>query len=124
MVGAIEGDAVMHPRPVGRGYVQLQATDNHPWLPAGSSVRGHEFHHASLDNLPADTRMAYRVARGHGISGSHDGVCVHNLLASFAHLRTGAGSSWAPAFVGYVQRIKLARSAIGAASPAALVCAP
>lgn len=124
MVGAIEGDAVMHPRPVGRGYVQLQATDKHPWLPAGSSVRGHEFHHASLDNLPADTRMAYRVARGHGVSGSHDGVCVHNLLASFAHLRTGAGSSWAAAFVGHVQRIKLARSAMGAAAPTALVCAP
>jgi cobyrinic acid a,c-diamide synthase len=26
MVGAIPGDAVMHARPVGRGYVQLQAT--------------------------------------------------------------------------------------------------
>jgi cobyrinic acid a,c-diamide synthase len=123
MVGAIEGDAVMHPRPVGRGYVQLQATAAHPWLPAGSTVRGHEFHHASLDNLPADTPMAYRVQRGHGVSGSHDGVCVHNMLASFAHLRTGAGAPWAPAFVDFVRRMTPARAAAVAAAAPALACA-
>ena len=129
MVGAIDGDAVMHPRPVGRGYVQLRATAAHPWLPAGSTVRGHEFHHASLDNLPADTPMAYQVQRGHGVSGSHDGVCVHRMLASFAHLRTGAGSAWAPAFVAYVRRVKAEQStsAVAAltrpdAAGAALAC--
>jgi cobyrinic acid a,c-diamide synthase len=122
MVGAIEGDAVMHTRPVGRGYVQLQATDAHPWLPAGSTLRGHEFHHASLDNLPADTRMAYRVQRGHGVSGSHDGVCVHNLLASFAHLRSGAGATWVTGFVGFVRRVKAAR-ALPAVAPGDAVAA-
>ncbi|MBP6763631.1 MAG: cobyrinate a,c-diamide synthase [Rubrivivax sp.] len=122
MVGAIEGDAVMHARPVGRGYVQLQATDAHPWLPAGSTLRGHEFHHASLDNLPADTRMAYRVQRGHGVSGSHDGVCVHNLLASFAHLRSGAGATWVTGFVGFVRRVKAAR-ALPAVAPGDAVAA-
>ena len=123
MVGAIEGDAVMHPRPVGRGYVQLQATEAHPWLPAGSTVRGHEFHHASLDNLAPDTPMAFRVQRGHGISGHHDGVCVHNMLASFAHLRTGAGAPWAPAFVDFVRRMKPGRAAAVSAAEPALACA-
>jgi cobyrinic acid a,c-diamide synthase len=107
---------------VGRGYVQLQATDAHPWLPAGSTLRGHEFHHASLDNLPADTRMAYRVQRGHGVSGSHDGVCVHNLLASFAHLRSGAGATWVTGFVGFVRRVKAAR-ALPAVAPGDAVAA-
>ncbi len=38
MVGAIAGDATMHARPVGRGYVELQATDLHPWpAPARTS---------------------------------------------------------------------------------------
>jgi cobyrinic acid a,c-diamide synthase len=36
MVGAIPGDAVMHARPVGRGYVQLQETGALPWGEPGA----------------------------------------------------------------------------------------
>lgn len=109
MVGAIPGDAVMHARPVGRGYVQLQETAALPW-PAldgtaeGGLLRGHEFHHSSLENLEPGQRFAYRVQRGHGIDGTHDGLVRHNLLASYTHLRSGAGSSWAPRFVAFVRR--------------------
>jgi cobyrinic acid a,c-diamide synthase len=104
MVGAIPGDAVMHARPVGRGYVQLQETAAMPWADGGSApVRGHEFHHSSLENLDPGVTFAYRVQRGHGIDGQHDGVLVHNLLASYAHLRTDAGSRWAPRFMAYVR---------------------
>ena len=88
MVGVIPGDAVMHARPVGRGYVTLAATGNFPWaLRAGTPVRGHEFHYSSLDNLPADTRYGWSVTRGHGIDGKNDGIVMHNLTASYAHLR-------------------------------------
>jgi cobyrinic acid a,c-diamide synthase len=31
MVGALPADVVMHDHPVGRGYVELQATANAPW---------------------------------------------------------------------------------------------
>ena len=111
MVGAIPGDAVMHARPVGRGYVQLQETAAMPWrrgTDAGTdaesrTVRGHEFHHSSLENLDPGVAFAYKVDRGHGIDGRHDGVLVHQMLASYAHLRTGAGSQWAPRFVAHVR---------------------
>jgi len=104
MVGAIPGDAVMHARPVGRGYVQLQETAAMPWEDVGSApVRGHEFHHSSLENLDPGVAFAYRVQRGHGVDGQHDGVLVHNLLASYAHLRTDAGSRWAPRFMAFVR---------------------
>ncbi|WP_088286952.1 cobyrinate a,c-diamide synthase [Ideonella sp. A 288] len=104
MVGAIPGDTVMHERPVGRGYVHLQETGAMPWGGGdGALVRGHEFHHSSLDNLDPSVGFAYRVRRGHGIDGQHDGVLVHNLLASYAHLRTGAGAHWAPRFVDFVR---------------------
>jgi cobyrinic acid a,c-diamide synthase len=107
MVGAIPGDAVMHKRPVGRGYVQLEETAAMPWAGGGAAtVRGHEFHHSSIENLDSGVRFAYRVQRGHGIDGHHDGLCVHNLLASYAHLRSGAGSQWAPRFVAFVQRMR------------------
>jgi cobyrinic acid a,c-diamide synthase len=111
MVGAIPGDAVMHARPVGRGYVHLHETGAMPWAGAAGCVRGHEFHHSSLENLPPGLEFAYRVERGHGIDGAHDGVVVHNLLASYTHLRTGAGSQWATRFVAHVRAVRQRRPA-------------
>lgn len=109
MVGAIPGDAVMHERPVGRGYVHLEETAEMPW-PAASRgaapLRGHEFHHSSLENLAPGVRFAYRVVRGHGVDGGRDGVVVHRLLASYAHLRDAAGAAWVQRFVDFVRRCK------------------
>jgi len=116
MVGAIPGDAVMHARPVGRGYVHLQETAAMPWGAGGTGVlRGHEFHHSSLENLDPEVAFAYRVQRGHGVDGVHDGVLVHNLLASYAHLRSAAGTSWAPRFVDFVRRQREPRTTVAAA---------
>lgn len=118
MVGAIPGDAVMHTRPVGRGYVQLQETAAMPWGPGadgGGNVRGHEFHHSSLESLDPGVAFAYQVQRGHGIDGRHDGLLVHQVLASYAHLRTGAGSQWAPRFVAHVRSQRARRDAARAA---------
>ncbi|MBX3637105.1 MAG: cobyrinate a,c-diamide synthase, partial [Rubrivivax sp.] len=112
MVGAIPGDVVMHARPVGRGYVHLETGAAHPWGAApGSRLRGHEFHHSSLENLPVDSSFAYRVRRGHGIDGANDGLVVGHLLASYGHLRTGAGSDWAPRFVEFVRACRGQRAA-------------
>ncbi len=107
MVGAIPGDVVMHERPVGRGYVHLEETAEFPWPvepPGGVAVRAHEFHHAALVNLPADTRYAYTVRRGHGIDGERDGVVVGNVLASFAHLRSTRDRNWAARFVEFIRQ--------------------
>ena len=110
MVGAIPGDAVMHDRPVGRGYVQLEETADFPWPgldePQPARRLGHEFHHSSLENLPTSVRFAYRVQRGHGVDGQHDGVCVHNLLASYAHLRHTGGNRWPQRFLAFVRRAR------------------
>jgi cobyrinic acid a,c-diamide synthase len=104
MVGVIPGDALMHERPVGRGYVHLEETGIVPWGGGGTLLRGHEFHHSTLENLDPTVAFAYRVRRGHGVDGVHDGVVVHNLLASYAHLRSTAGTRWAPRFVDFVRR--------------------
>ncbi|MCG3188630.1 MAG: Cobyrinate a,c-diamide synthase [Burkholderiaceae bacterium] len=106
MVGAIPGDAVMHERPRGRGYVHLQETGAMPWGGGGALLRAHEFHHSSLENLDPALPFAYRVRRGHGIDGTNDGVVIHNLLASYAHLRSAAGTNWAPRFVDFVRRVR------------------
>jgi cobyrinic acid a,c-diamide synthase len=106
MVGALPGDAVMHERPVGRGYARLEGTADAGWLPAGSGegIQAHEFHYASLENLPAELRYAYRVTRGYGVDGAHDGIVRGNLLASFCHLRGAGARGWVAPFVEFVRQ--------------------
>lgn len=100
MVGVIPADVQLHDKPVGRGYVSLQATDHMPWVGLmGRSVRAHEFHYSSLDGLSPDTRFAWRVSRGHGVDGAHDGIVQDRVLAAYAHLRDLAGTQWAAHFV-------------------------
>jgi TusE/DsrC/DsvC family sulfur relay protein len=109
MVGALPVDVVMHERPVGRGYVELEPTQHAPWNArpdAAASVRGHEFHYSSLENVPSDLVYAYKVKRGHGIDGANDGICYRNAVASYAHLRSSAGSEWASQFVAFVKKMK------------------
>jgi cobyrinic acid a,c-diamide synthase len=107
MVGALPIDVRMNDRPVGRGYVQLQTTADFPWSGAASQMlRGHEFHYSSLENLAGDLKFAYTVTRGHGVDGTNDGIVYRNVLASYAHLRSGAGSDWANQFVEFVRRCK------------------
>lgn len=69
-----------------------------------SIIRAHEFHYSSLQNLPPDTRFAYHVERGYGIDGNRDGLILHNLLASYTHLRTIGSCYWATRFVAFIQR--------------------
>ena len=110
MVGALPGDAVMHPRPVGRGYVELAETSVFPWGGASARrVRAHEFHHSRLENLPADACFAYDVKRGYGIDGRRDGLVVRNVLASYAHLRSAGAAPWAHRFVAFVRGVNYRR---------------
>ncbi len=109
MVGAIPGDVKMHSKPVGRGYVHLKEADTHPWprpdVPA-KQIKAHEFHYSSLENLPSNSLFAYQVERGYGIDGQRDGLVLHNLLASYTHLRTIGSCYWATRFVAFVRRVK------------------
>ena len=115
MVGVIEGDIAMHPKPVGRGYVIVEPSDAHPWARAtdvdfSAPLHAHEFHYSEIRDLPADTQFAYRVKRGHGIDGHHDGIVKHNLLASYTHLRGTAGCRWPAQFVRFAQYCLTQRS--------------
>ena len=109
MVGAIPGDIKMHDKPIGRGYVHLREDEAHPWprpdAPA-KRIKAHEFHYSSLENLPPETRFAYHVERGYGINGKQDGLILHNLLASYTHLRTIGSCYWATRFVAFAQDCK------------------
>ena len=111
MVGIIPGDAVMHKKPQGRGYVKLQETADMPW-PGGDeqhTIHAHEFHYSGLDNLAdlaAKGRFAYRMLRGTGIDGQHDGWVYKNLLASYTHMRNTGQYQWAQRFVAFIRTQK------------------
>ena len=110
MVGVIPGDAVMNLRPQGRGYARLRERSAMPWPDltggaqgAGQEFAAHEFHYASVENLQPTVEFAYDVKRGHGIDGRRDGIVMHNLLASFAHLRDTDANHWCARFVAFVR---------------------
>ncbi len=109
MVGAIPGDVKMHDKPIGRGYVHLKEDEAHPWPRPNApaiQIKAHEFHYSSLENLPPDSRYAYHVERGYGIDGERDGLILHNLLASYTHLRTIGSCYWATRFAAFVRRTR------------------
>jgi len=103
MVGVIPGDAVMHARPKGRGYARYETTEPHLWEEPGHSVRAHEFHYASIENLPEDSVFARRITRGAGVTGTDDGIVRYNMIAGFCHLRSTAQNPWVMRFVDFVR---------------------
>ena len=74
-------------------------------------IKAHEFHYSSLespdpeqaDAIAKKGRFAYRVVRGVGITGKHDGWVYKNLLASYAHMRDTEQFRWAKRFVEFVR---------------------
>ena len=109
MVGSVPGEVVMHDRPVGRGYARLLPTSE----VAGESsaeIPAHEFHYSSLENMPHDATYAYRVTRGHGIDGQHDGYVSNNLLAAYVHRRGTGKRGWITPFLNQVRAHKDAPS--------------
>ena len=112
MVGVVPGDAVMHTKPVGRGYVRLRETASHPWpTGTGNEIRAHEFHYSSLEHLRPDVAFAYEVTRGQGAGDRRDGVVLGNVLASYTHLRSVGGNRWAQRFAAHVRKVKAERAA-------------
>ena len=108
MVGVIPADTVVGERPQGRGLVVLEETADAPWpfRPERPCIPAHEFHHGGLTNIDPACRFAYRMRRGYGVDGKRDGVVVHNLLASFSHLRDTSRHHWARRFVAFARKVR------------------
>jgi cobyrinic acid a,c-diamide synthase len=111
MVGIIPGDVVMGERPVGRGYAALAETSECLWPPHAETIPAHEFHYSHLENLDAGLTYAYRVLRGQGIDGTHDGFVRHSLLASYCHRRGSGARGWIAPFLNKVRAYQTARIA-------------
>lgn len=103
MVGALDFDVQMTKRPMGLGYMKLEATGECGWLRPGGTVPCHEFHHSKITGLTGNEMFAWKVLRGAGISNERDGVLRENLLASYAHLHACGAPSWAEQFTAFIR---------------------
>jgi cobyrinic acid a,c-diamide synthase len=109
LCGVIPATVTMNSRPQGRGYVVLEARQEHPWITRDAetkAIQAHEFHYSSLSDLPPDTRYAYTVKRGTGIDAVNDGILMYNLLASYVHLRQTDRCRWVDQFISFVNQCK------------------
>lgn len=73
-----------------------------------NNIKGHEFHYSKLSELARDTQYVYNMKRGIGIDeGMHDGIVVHNLMASYMHLHfydRRIPTQWVKSCIKYTRR--------------------
>ena len=94
----IPARAVMQTRFAALGYVTMRTDQDTRLGPAGTEVRGHEFHYSTLEPfapLPYATTL-HRIDR----EPRPDGIQIGGLLAGYAHLHFGSNPAVATALVG------------------------
>ncbi len=112
MVGALPVDFLLERKPQGHGYTVLEVTADNPFYEPGTRLKGHEFHYSRpvFRNREA-LRPVFRVERGRGLDGENDGLCRHNLLATYTHIHALGAPFWAE---GMVRRATAFRETHGA----------
>jgi cobyrinic acid a,c-diamide synthase len=100
MVGVIPGRAVMQPRRARLGYATVRAEHDTILLKTGETIRGHEFHYSTWEEIPGELAHPYALMP----RWEHDvirleGFARDAILASWIHLHFGAMPSLAERFV-------------------------
>ncbi|MEE8402588.1 MAG: hypothetical protein V3R93_02430, partial [Candidatus Hydrothermarchaeaceae archaeon] len=85
MVGFLPVKTRMYDKFQSLGYVSNVTTAKNPISRAGVTLKGHEFHYSRAEILEK-MEYIYKVKRGRGIDGTHDGMLKKNTLASYMHL--------------------------------------
>jgi len=80
-------------------YTLAESTRPNILTPAGSIVRGHEFHYSSVQDIPTDAEFTYKLKRGIGVGDGRDGWTCYNTLASYMHTTFLSDSGMAERFV-------------------------
>jgi len=74
----------MEKKRVALGYVTATALHNNVLVPAGTELRGHEFHYSSIEG--AGLTPAYNLCKPGSNDGKRDGHVAGNLLATYLHI--------------------------------------
>jgi cobyrinic acid a,c-diamide synthase len=83
MAGIVEADTLMTGR-LTLNYTDAECNDS---IFGNTHLRGHEFHYSSIENIAKDSRFAYSMRKGKGVTGNQDGFIINgNTLAAYMHL--------------------------------------
>ncbi|WP_319580414.1 cobyrinate a,c-diamide synthase [uncultured Methanospirillum sp.] len=82
--GVLPVEAFMEKRFQALGYTIGESIGGPSVAPAGTPIRGHEFHYSRLDP-DQDARFAITLSRGTGIMDGRDGIFVENCMGSYTH---------------------------------------
>jgi cobyrinic acid a,c-diamide synthase len=111
MVGLFPFKAEMTERRTALGYREVTTTEDFPFLPAGETVRGHEYHYSRIRGSAKGAKRAFlrESMSKAGHSGSNrndrfDGYLYSNCVASYTHLHFASNPALAPGFVAACSR--------------------
>ncbi|MDY0267019.1 MAG: cobyrinate a,c-diamide synthase [Methanimicrococcus sp.] len=86
MAGLLPAESRITKKLQGLGYAEAK-----PFSPAfgNQNIRAHEFHY-SVTQPAKDSKFAYEMIRGKGITGQKDGLYEHNVLAGYMQMHPGS----------------------------------
>ena len=100
MAGILPVSFGLFKRPQGHGYTVVSVEGENPYYPAGTEIRGHEFHYSRVLRWSGRERdLVFRMRRGAGIHGDRDGVVHKNVLATYTHIHALGTPGWAGALI-------------------------
>ena len=99
MAGVFPFRAVMGRRLASLGYRQVVTRTQSPLGPAGTTVRGHEFHYSHLEDDAGNPPDVYALSGRKGDLDVREGFLVDRTLGSYVHLHFGSNPDVAAAFV-------------------------
>jgi cobyrinic acid a,c-diamide synthase len=106
MAGVFPLAAAMGPRFAALGYREARPTAPTLRGPAGTVVRGHEFHYSRLVENPAGVETAYALSGRTGPLPDPEGFRVGTVLGSYVHLHFGSRPDAARSFVRAMARAR------------------
>ena len=87
LCGVLPASCEMHPKRVALGYRQLTVTEDGPFGPTGTMLRGHEFRYSEVDRAAlSELPQPLTVTDRRGRPCATDTYRVGNTWASYAHL--------------------------------------
>ncbi|HWR04353.1 MAG TPA: cobyrinate a,c-diamide synthase [Humidesulfovibrio sp.] len=101
MCGVLPGRAVLRTKRAALGYREARTLLPGPFGPAGTAVRGHEFHYSEHEGEPEQPAYALTASDG---AETLDGQAVGNILGGWLHVHLASNPQAAQAFVDAARR--------------------
>jgi len=89
-------------KPQAHGYSIAEVVEKNPFYPAGTILRGHEFHYSKPFHAKGEKgefTYTFKMKRGQGIQEKMDGICRNNVLATYTHVHAFGTKEWAAGLI-------------------------